>query len=223
MIHVEPFPRILLAVCLSAFIVFPASGQSSVVDPDTPATDSTTADRATPDGAAAETTAEMGDPAKAAESRQPLPGGFGKLRFGMTMDEAKAALAMDRNFDFRGDPDVTLLNKPNEKAIDTRGIGFVERGFFRFHEGRLYLIHILLNTEEMDHFTMFNTLSEKYGEPEYLDPRLTFWEDTTVRLAIERPLGVKYIYKPVFEAIFEANSVEESIQAMYTESFLDQF
>ncbi|MAG13318.1 MAG: hypothetical protein CMN78_01850 [Spirochaetales bacterium] len=151
------------------------------------------------------------------------PEGFSTIIIGMSLDEAKQALKTSPLFKYRGDPDVSLLPRPNEVLIETEGFTYIDRAYFQFYDGGLYTIILLLNREELDHFTLYTTLVDKYGEPSYLDPSEVVWEFERLRLAIERPLTVKYVDTVAFDEILRENAKAESLNRLNRENFLGEF
>ncbi len=151
------------------------------------------------------------------------PRGFAGIEIGMGIEEVKTALSRDAQFKFRGDPDVSLLASPNESLIETEGLTFIDRAYFQFYKGRLYTIILLLNPERIDHYTMYTTMVSRHGEPTGLDPSEAVWEFDRIRLALERPLSVKYIDTLAFGDILRQNARTESLNALSRERFLDQF
>ena len=135
----------------------------------------------------------------------------------------KELLKRDTQFKFRGDPDVSMLASPNESLIETRGISFIDRAYFQFHEGKLYTIILALDPERIDHYTMYTTLVDRYGEPNSLDPTEAIWEFAFIRMALERPLSVKYVDTAVFGSILRENAKAESLNSLNRDRFLDQF
>ncbi len=152
-----------------------------------------------------------------------LPRGFRSILLGMTLEEAKQALLEEPYFNYRGDPDVSLLAEPNKTVIETDGAVYIKRGFFQFHEDALYIINLFLDRDEIDHYSLFTTLQKKYGAPLSLSPEAVIWEDGTVRLSLERPLTVKYIEKGVFQGLLENSKIRKSHITLSREEFLDQF
>jgi hypothetical protein len=151
------------------------------------------------------------------------PRGFAGIEIGMALSEVKSALVRDSQFKFRGDPDVSLLSSPNETLIETEGYTFIDRAYFQFYRGRLYTIILLLNPERIDHFTMYSTFVSRYGDPSSLDPSEAVWEFDSIRVALERPLSVKYLDTLAFGEILRQNAQTESLNALSRERFLDQF
>ena len=151
------------------------------------------------------------------------PRGFAGVEIGMSLDDVKGELRKDPQFAFRGDPDVSLLAKPNEVLIETAGLTFIERAYFQFYNGNLFSIILALNPEKIDHYSMYTTLVDRYGEPSSLDPSESVWEFDGIRLALERPLSVKYVDTLAFDEILRQNAQTESLNALSREMFLDQF
>ncbi len=152
-----------------------------------------------------------------------IPDGFGKIVLGMNMEEVKAELKADGNFNFRGSPDVSILRREDQSLIECRGYDFIDRALFQFKKDSLYSITILLNQEVMDHYSMFTTLTEKYGNPISLDPERSVWESETTTLTLERPLQIKYLNRKVMAAMISNGKIEESLSALSREQFLEQF
>lgn len=152
----------------------------------------------------------------------PLPRGFRALQLGLSLEAAREILEGEPNFLFRGEPDVSLLSRPNESLIDSRGAGYIERGIFQFHEKVLYSITLVFDPEMMDFSTIFAALVEKYGPFLSLDPTTVRWENDEVRLFLEKPCTLKYLYWPTFEDIRRRAVREESLRALSKAEFLDQ-
>lgn len=152
-----------------------------------------------------------------------LPDGFRRMRFGMSMREVKAELEKDGYFDYSGDPDVSIAERPDSSTIDTGGFFYISRGFFQFHEDNLYIIILKLDTDEIDYYTLYTTLTAKYGTPGSLNPQEAVWESETVRMSLERPLAVKYIDRTVFEEIQTEELDLRSMRSVTRERFLEQF
>ena len=152
-----------------------------------------------------------------------VPDRFGNIVLGMSMETVKKELLADGNFNFQGDPDISILRRPDQSLIECRGYDFIERAFFQFEEDSLYSITILLNQEMLDHYSLFTTLSGKYGDPDRLDPERSVWESKTNILALERPLQIKYMDREVLEGIATGGKISASLSELSREQFLEQF
>jgi len=162
-------------------------------------------------------------PATAALAAPAVPRSFHGLELGMSMDEAKKILASDGLFHYRGDVDVSLLPRPNESLIEVAGLSYVKRAFFQFYEDKLFVMIFAMNEKELDHYSVFTSLSSKYGKPNTLSPSESVWEDAATRLSVERPLAVKYIDLAIFNALKAAGAAQSSYEEILRSEFLNSF
>lgn len=142
---------------------------------------------------------------------------------GMSSNEVKDNLALDNWFDYRGDPDLSLLQRPRASVIDTEGTLFISRALFQFEDDSLISIVLELNLQTLDWYTVYSALENKYGTPSNLSPSRIVWEDTHTRLTMEKPLTVKYLDRTVFEAALEEDSNRKAWLAQARGEFLDEF
>jgi hypothetical protein len=154
---------------------------------------------------------------------QPLPLGFRSVELGMGLDQVKAALKADPLFRYRGDPDVSFLPQTSQYLIECEGTTYVRRAYFQFADSRLYILILVLDTQKLDHFSLFSALSAKYGQPSALSPEESVWQSDLVRLSLERPLTVKYIDNKTFAAILAQGGTQKDIDQLSREKFIEQF
>jgi hypothetical protein len=158
---------------------------------------------------------DLGEPA--------LPRQFRELFLGMNLDDLKEVLLKDDSFNFRGDRDVSFLPIREQSLVETTGSLFIRRAFFQLRDGEVFIMSFSLNTEIIDHHSVFTQFVEKYGQPSRLDPRSAVWETDETRISIERPLTVKYIDKIVFDDIVNESGLLESSQVRLRQEFLNEF
>jgi hypothetical protein len=159
---------------------------------------------------------------KAGETAE-LPRQFRQLSLGMGLDELKDALLNDSLFLFKGDRDVSFLPVREQSLVETEGASFMKRAFFQLRDGKVFIMAYTLNTELIDHYSIFTQFIEKYGQPSYLDPSVAVWETDEVRIAIERPLTVKYIDRVVFNDIVNESGLIESGHVKLRQDFINEF
>lgn len=152
-----------------------------------------------------------------------LSPGFDVFQLGMSLEALKAALKNNSFFLYSGEPDVTLLTRPNTNLIDVPGISFFSRGVFQVMNGKLYSMSFELNPDQLDYFGLYTALTKKYGDPTALDPASARWENATVRLSLEKPLTVKYIDMAVFQNLQNQGRALQAAQALTREKFLENF
>lgn len=138
----------------------------------------------------------------------------------MDRDSAIAALKKDSLFNYRGPEDLSLLPSPNQSLIEVTGLSFVKRAFFQFYEGKLWTMILELNPDKVDHYSIYTSLVVKYGEPALLDPKESRWEDKSTRMALERPLTLRYMDMVVYAKISAGESAKVSTQELDRQGFL---
>jgi hypothetical protein len=152
-----------------------------------------------------------------------LPRQFRGISLGMGLEELKAALEEDQLFNFRGDRDVSFLSDPQQNLVETTGLSFIKRAFFQLNEGALFIMAFTMNADLVDYYSFFTAFTEKYGRPKELSPQQSVWEDGGVRLALERPLTVKYIDLGVYHEIVGESEIQESRELRLRREFIDAF
>lgn len=160
-------------------------------------------------------------------SAKDLPTGYRNISLGMTLEETKEALIKDSSFGYHGDRDVSLIPGSNKTLIETdskagHGSTFLERCWFQFFDDSLYIITINVNQEKMDYYSIFTTLTSKYGEPTSFNPNSALWENDDYSLSLEKPLILKYIDKNVFNNTQNYSNIDISPEEKTREMFLDE-
>jgi hypothetical protein len=210
--------RTLFGAALLAFALAALAAQARAA----PATGAVNPSATAPSAAApaADAQAQPGD------SSQPLAGpkaasrSFRGVELGMDRDAAIAALKKDPIFAYRGPEDISLLPSPNQSLIDVAGLSFVKRGYFQFYEGKLWVMILELNPDKVDHFSIYTSLVNKYGEPALIDPKEARWEDKATRMALERPLTLRYMDMAIYGKLKEGAGAKESGQELDRQGFL---
>ena len=162
----------------------------------------------------------------AAYCKDSLPRGFKNIKFGMSIDQVKSELKKDGNFGFRGDRDVSLLPGENRTLIETdtaktAPYSILERCMFQFYEDKLYTIIITMRRSKMDHYSVYTTIAEKYGDPDSLNPEKCEWKDDGTIMSLERPLTLKYTDRSVFEELQSKAMVNKTAEDESKQDFLD--
>ena len=152
-----------------------------------------------------------------------LPRQFREFTLGMSLDDLKTKLFVDNLFHFRGDRDVSFLPAREQSLVETTGSSFIKRAFFQLRDGEVFIMAFTLNTDLIDHYSIFTQFTNRYGSPAYLDPSVAVWETETTRIAIERPLTIKYIDRVVFNDILNESGLIESDQVRLRQDFLNDF
>lgn len=152
-----------------------------------------------------------------------LPTSFHEIKLGMSLDDVKETLKVDESFAYRGDRDVSLLQSKNRSVIESEGVYFVKRGSFQFYNEKLYTIIVQMNQENIDYYSIYSSLMEKYGDPGFVDQKKAVWENEGVRLVLERPLTIKYIDTAVFNEIVASRTKKTALSDEARTDFLNAF
>ena len=135
-----------------------------------------------------------------------LPRGYMNVQLGMNSEQTKSELKRNSAFGYKGERDVSLTPDQNTVIIQTDtykklGSDFLTQCYFQFHDDILYSITINVNTEKMDYYSVFTTLTEKYGEPDFLNPQQTKWQDEKKLLFFAKPLTIDKSCVNMFNAL----------------------
>jgi hypothetical protein len=148
---------------------------------------------------------------------QSLPLGFRGITLGMGLDQVKEALKADPLFLYRGDPDVSFLPQTSQYLIECEGTTYLRRAYFQFADSRLFIMILVLDTQKLDHFSMWSALASKYGQPTSLSPDESVWQSDPVRFSLEKPLTVKYIDNKTFAAILAKGGAQKDLDQVSRE------
>ena len=161
-------------------------------------------------------------------SKPELPRGFKNIFLGMTLQETKEELLRNPDFGYHGDRDVSLVPGSNQILIETDtssnfSPSFLTQSWFQFYEDKLYIMTINFNRNKIDYYSIFTTLSKKYGEPTSLDPQKSVWQDKEVTIILEKPLSIKYIDKITYDELSNYSNIAKSAEENVRQMFLDEF
>ena len=95
--------------------------------------------------------------------------------------------------------------------------------FHQFSEDKLYIMTVVLDSDKIDYYSMYQSLSKKYGEPDSLSPRKALWNSDTVRLSLEKPLSVKYIDSVIYDSLLKESQAGIDYEELLQESFIESF
>lgn len=157
-----------------------------------------------------------------------LPHGYRNIQLGMSLDETKLELIKDPDFGYFGDRDVSLIPGSEQILIETDSTrkykdSYLTQCWFQFYDDTLYTMTLNINTAKIDYYSMFTTLSKKYGNPDSLDPQKAVWKDEEVTVILEKPLSVKYIDNFTKDMLSNFSVINKAAEEISKQSFLDEF
>ncbi|MCW8965743.1 MAG: hypothetical protein OQK82_03520 [Candidatus Pacearchaeota archaeon] len=151
------------------------------------------------------------------------PKGYRGIEIGMTSEEVKEILLIDPFFDYKGDPDVSFLPSTHQTLIECDGNMYIKRASLQFYNDKLFIMIIELNQTKIDYYTMYTTLTAKYGDSTTLDPTEAIWIFSNIQLSLEKPLTIKYIDKVLFDELKQEGMAQKDIDILAKEEFLKDF
>ena len=156
-----------------------------------------------------------------------LPRGYKDITLGMSLSETKDSLVKDPDFGYHGDRDVSLIPNSSKVLIETdaeKGLGsnFLSRCWFQFFNDELFIITINMNPQKIDYYSIFTTLTEKYGEPTSFNPQAATWKNDEVTMSLEKPLTLKYIDNKIFDETQNYSNIQKSPTEVTQQMFLDE-
>lgn len=156
-----------------------------------------------------------------------LPNGYKNIQLGMTLEETKNNLINDSSFGYHGERDVSLVPSNQTTLIETdaqRGLGsnFLSHCWFQFYDEKLFIITINVNQNRMDYYSIFTTLTKKYGEPDTINPNAASWKNEQVTVSLEKPLTLKYIDNETFDQLQNYSNIQKSAEEETRQMFLDE-
>jgi hypothetical protein len=198
----------VLAACLAAHLPgAPLAAQAAAPPAASPATTAAPSTTAAPE-------------AKAPAGPAAPSNAFRGIELGMDRDSVIAALKKDPIFAYRGPEDLSLLPSPNQSLIDVSGLSFVRHGYFQFFDGKLWVMILELDAGKVDHYSVYTSLVAKYGEPGLLSPKEARWEDKTTRMALERPLTLRYMDMTVYGRLRDEAGAKAGARELDRQGFL---
>jgi hypothetical protein len=152
-----------------------------------------------------------------------LPRGYGEITLGMKRDSVETLLKSIPAFGYRGERDVSFLPASRQTIIETPGgtVSFFNRSWFQFYEDTLYIITINLNPSKTDHYSIFSSLHEKYGEPFFISPEKSEWRNGETVFSLEKPLTLKYIDAKIFDSLTENAAAAQTYAEQSHREFLE--
>ena len=155
-------------------------------------------------------------------SAQQISDGFGDIALGDSLQNTVQKIMLSDFFSFNEAEDVSIIPSSANSLITTQGVRYIQEGFFQFDTDALVSIHLILNGNYIDHFSLFTFLMNTYGQPQILTPHLSTWESDTVRISLEKPLTIKYVDLQYFLVQQKERTVQESESQRGINEFLEQ-
>ncbi|HOF01323.1 MAG TPA: hypothetical protein PK385_03785 [Spirochaetota bacterium] len=147
--------------------------------------------------------------------------GFKDFKLNQTQSEVKELIKKSFDFANRRDEAISIRLEPDTDIITAEGLGFIKIGYFHFNKDKLFQIFLKLDEKRLGYYLILKRFTEKFGNPTSLEPKSAFWENEEVKIIIEKPCSLKYIYKPIWNEITAADQTTDSVFFNIREKFID--
>lgn len=160
-------------------------------------------------------------------SQNNLPYGYKNIFLGMTLNETKQELLKSPEFGYHGDRDVSLIPGTEQQLIETDASkgssAFITKSWFQFYNDKLYIMTINFNQSNIDYYSIFTTLSNKYGNPNELNPKMALWKNDEITMILEKPISIKYIDNQTYDELANYSNISKSSEENTRQMFLNEF
>ena len=150
-----------------------------------------------------------------------LSDGYKEIKLGMKQEEVRNILKNSIDFNLKREEVLTIRLEPDTEIISTEGIGFINFGYFHFNSDRLFQIFIKLDEKRLGYYFLLKRLFSRFGAPAKFSPKKSIWENEKVRIIIEKPCTIKYIYLPVWNDLVKNDLSTDNILDSVREKFVD--
>ncbi|MEM5947820.1 hypothetical protein WKV44_04605 [Spirochaetia bacterium 38H-sp] len=201
----------LIVFFILAFLCFPQTSNDSLAVIDSKENTASSADIPT-DSTALDDTKKMS-----------LQRGFRGVFLGDDVETVKQRLQKDTLFFYRDSLDVSMNPERDDIIIETSAWKYIKTAHYQFYKGKLALIVLELDTDILDYFGIYRTLTKKYGDAASFSPSVVKWQDEDTIIVLEKPLTVKYIDKKTDDEIRENKQILKSTEDVARDAFLEEF
>ncbi|MBQ3923809.1 MAG: hypothetical protein II707_10965 [Spirochaetales bacterium] len=132
-----------------------------------------------------------------ADDNAKLSNGYKEIKLGMSMDEVKKKIKYSAEFAPERIEAVQTRMEPDVRTLTASGVnpmtGLIKIGYFFFNDDdQLVAITIKINEEKISYYSILKRFTEKYGNPDDLEPSRAVWSDDETRIILEKPCELKY-------------------------------
>ena len=155
-------------------------------------------------------------------SQEPLSDGYKNIKLGMSQQEVKSILQKSTDFNMKKEEILSFRMEPDTEIISTEGYGYIIFGYFHFSHDQLFQILLKLSEEKVGYYYLLTNFTNRFGKPQKFSPTRAIWENEKIRIVIEKPCTLKYIYLPVWNGLVDKkDETSDEIYGVNREKFVD--
>lgn len=152
---------------------------------------------------------------------EPLSDGYKDIKLGMTQNQVKNILKKTTEFNVKKEEVLSIRIEPDTEIISTEGYGFVNYGYFHFNDDKLFQILLKLSEEKLGYYLLLKRLTGRFGKPNDFTPKRASWENEQVKIIVEKPCTIKYIYLPVWSELIKNDLSKDTVLDSVRKKFVD--
>jgi hypothetical protein len=117
-----------------------------------------------------------------------LAAGYKSIQLGSSMTEVQDEIRKSGDFKEKREEILTIRLEPDTEIISTDGRGFIQKGYFHFHQDQLFQILLKIDENRIGYFVILSQLTEKYGTPTRFNPQTAEWSDGKTTITLEKTM-----------------------------------
>jgi len=155
-------------------------------------------------------------------SIEPLSDGYKDIKLGMSMDQVRGILEKSIEFNYKKEEILTFRLEPDTEIISTEGFrNYIINAYFHFSHDQLFQIILKLHTKKIGYYNLLKQFTERFGKSTKLSPTKASWDNEKIRIIIEKPCTLKYVYLPIWNGLLKNDNTSDHILDINREKFID--
>lgn len=147
--------------------------------------------------------------------------GYKDFKLGMSKSEVEEMLKKSEDFIPIKEEILSVRIEPDTQIIAIEGTTFIDIAYFHFNNDRLFQIFLKINDKKIGYYILLKRFTEKFGNPSYLEPKRVFWQNEEVKIVIEKPCSLKYIYLPIWNELLKKDDKLKNYEEQGREIFIE--
>lgn len=152
---------------------------------------------------------------------EPLSDGYKDIKLGMSKENVQSILEKSIEFNFKREEILTFRLEPDTEIISTEGLNYIINAYFHFSHDKLFQIILKLDESKIGYYYLLKKFTERFGKSTELSPARSIWDNDKIRLIIEKPCTVKYIYLPIWNGLLKSDNTSDNLIDLNREKFID--
>ncbi len=154
-------------------------------------------------------------------SQEPLSDGYKNIKLGMSKEEVQNILMKSIEFNYKKEEILTFRLEPDTDIISTEGYGYIINAYFHFHQDQLFQIILKISEDKIGYYYILKNFTTRFGKSTNLSPTRSIWDNEKIRIVLEKPCTLKYVYLPVWNGLLKEDVTSDNILELNRQKFVD--